>query len=123
MRIDPAQLRALASGETIVAAVDAPEVRTGDTGTLAAGPATRRTLKAAYRRWRDDPPAGHWTAEVVSVHTPEEFEPEAFAARHLFADHPEGGSVIVLRVADGAGPVLSDVAFTARRRSLARALR
>ena len=124
MRLDPAQLRALAEGETVVAIVDATDVRPSDAVLLEAGSPGRRALKPGYRRWLDRAPEGEWPATVTAAHRTEDLDPERFHARHVLADHPQHAAAVVLRVRDGDGrPVLSDVAFSARCRSVTQALR
>ena len=84
---------------------------------------TRRDtdLKPAYRHWADRPVEGEWSAVVEAVHPAALLDPESGSARHILAEAP-GGDLLVLRVYGPDGPVLSDAAFEARRRSVQGAL-
>lgn len=118
---DP-DLRALATGETIVAFVPRAGVTEGDEVVLVgAGPRPAADLKPAYRRWASLPaPPGEWHAVVVAVH-PASLLAGDGAARHVLAE-AGGGDVVLLRVSGDAGTVLSDAAFAARWRSAEAAL-
>lgn len=121
--VPDAELRALASGESIVAFGASGATAPGDRIDLVSAPGDDPgSLAPAYRRWASDPPPGAWTAEVVEVHPVVRFDPEALAARHIRADTPATGDVLLLRVSGAAGPVLSDTAFAARLRSVHGAL-
>ena len=116
-------LLAVATGESIVAFVARGAVEQGDEVELA-GSESRAAdqLQRPYRHWTGrDAPAGPWTAVVEEVHPSAALDPVAGAARHVLARVPEG-DVIVLRVLRNGEPVLSDVAHSARRRSLDAAL-
>jgi hypothetical protein len=123
--VPDADLRALATGETIVAFVPRATVGPGDEVELAAGGRRRpEELKEAYRRWAEaGPPEGTWTAQVEAVHPAAALDPEAGRPRHILDDSalPEG-DLLVLRVSGPEGPVLSDAAFAARLGSLEAAL-
>ena len=119
---DP-ELRALASGECVVAFVPRGSVDEGDevqlTGTARLAP---QALKPAYRRWADiGPPPGTWTAVVDAVEPAAILDPVAGAARHILTE-PGDGDVVVLHVYGADGPVLDDDAYAARRRSVTGAL-
>jgi hypothetical protein len=122
MVTDP-ELRALASGESVIAFVARGTATEGDEVELLAGgslPADR--LKPAYRRWADaGPPAGVWTAVVESVDPAASLDTVAGASRHVLADVGPG-DMVVLRVFGSSGPVLSQVAFDARVESVNAAL-
>jgi hypothetical protein len=123
LEIAPAVLRGLATGETIVLPVAAGTAGPGESVILTA--ASRRVgpdLKPAYARWARRSLTGRWRARIEQVIPAAELDPGSFAARHIFAAHPEG-EILVLRVADADGPVLGQDAFEARRRSVAQALR
>jgi hypothetical protein len=111
---DP-ELRALASGEVVVAFVNRMTVAEGDELTLMpGGPMASQDLKPAYRRWATLPaPEGTWTAVVVSVDPAALLDAEAGAARHIRVQ-PGTGDLAILRVYAPDGPVLSDEAFAAR---------
>jgi hypothetical protein len=116
-------LLALVTGESIVAFAARGAVQAGDEVDLAASgtrPAT--ALQPAYRHWagRDAPP-GDWTAVVEEIHPSAALDPIAGASRHVLVDVPDG-DLVVVRTHGQAGPVLSDVAYGARRRSLGAAL-
>jgi len=119
---DP-DLRALASGETVVAFVPRGAVSPGDEVELApGGPRQPAQLKPAYRRWADaGPPLGSWTAVVESVDPAAALDPVAGVSRHILAE-PGDGDVVVLRVLGPDGPVLGDEAHAARVRSVTGAL-
>ncbi len=120
------ELRALATGEQVACFAPRATVDEGDEVPLGgAGPAPPGSLKPAYAGWAEiDAPEGHWTAVVVAVHPAASLEPEAGAARHILASAPDDGDLLVLRVYGTDGePVLSDIAFAARVRSLEGALR
>ena len=116
-------LRALISGEVIVAFVATGIVTAGDVVTLgSSGPRPAAELKPAYRRWAATAaPDGRWTATVEYVAAADRLDPEAGNARHVLNDAGQG-DLVVLRVAGGDGPVLSDDAYAARRASLDAAL-
>ena len=116
-------LLALVTGESIVAFTDRSTVEQGDEVELtASGHRPASDLKPAYRHWVGrDAPRGEWMAVVEGVHPTSGLDPEAGAARHVLADVPDG-DLLVLRVYGADGPVLSDVAYAARRRSLGTAL-
>lgn len=115
---DP-DLRALATGEVVVGFAARGTVEVGDeVGLAAAGARAPADLKPAYRHWSDaGPPEGNWTAIVEAVHPAALLDGAAGTARHILAAVPEG-DLVVLRVYGPGGPVLSDVAYAARRRSL-----
>ncbi len=117
------ELRALASGESVIAFVARNTVSEGDEVELTSGsslPADR--LKPAYRRWADaGPPAGPWSAVVESVEPAASLDPVAGASRHVLSESGQG-DMVVLRVFASSGPVLSEVAFDARVRSVSGAL-
>ena len=114
-----AEVRALASGEVVVAFVTRMTVGEGDELTLdPTGPVPPEELKPAYRRWAALPaPEGSWTAVVIAVDPATLLDPEAGAARHIRTTAGTG-DLAILRVYDAEGPVLSDEAFAARRRSI-----
>jgi hypothetical protein len=119
---DP-DLRALASGEQIVAFVAHGIVTAGSTVTIAgSGPRIADELKPAYRRWAGAPaPRGRWTAAVDAVLPASQLDNDAGAARHILRESGTG-DLVVLRVAGPDGPVLTDDAYSARRISLESAL-
>ncbi len=114
---------ALIRGESIVAFVTRGVVTKGDEATLeASGTRQANALKRAYRRWANLlSPEGSWTAVVEAVHPTGLLDPVAGSARHVLAAIPEG-DLAILRVYGVAGPVLSDVAFAARRKAVEGAL-
>ena len=123
LAISNPELRALACGEVIVAFVPRGSVSEGDevelTGT---GPLPPAALKPAYQRWSDVPAVEGLTAVVVAVNPAASLEPVAGAARHIL--HDAGlGDLVILRLFTANGPVLSDEAFAARKRSVEGALR
>lgn len=123
MKIPAPDLKALVEGEVVIVFGPRGLVDEGDEVTLEA--AERRDpaeLKPAYRRWADISVSGSWTAMVSAVHPAALLDPVAGAGRHILSSIPQG-DLIVLRVfGDADRPVLSDVAFDARRRSLEGAL-
>ena len=123
MDIPAPDLKALVEGEVVVAFSPRSLVGEGDEVTLEASePRDRAQLKPAYQRWSDVEVAGTWTAIVSAVHPATMLDPIAGTGRHILTSIPRG-DLIVLRVFDDDGmPVLSDVAFDARRRSLEGAL-
>lgn len=123
LRVSDPELRALASGETIIAFVTRGDLTEGDeVGITSSGGLDPEKLKAAYRRWADaEPPHGDLTAIVVSVDPATILDPVAGASRHILMA-PGDGDMAVVRVFDAAGPVLSDEAFEARRHSVEGAL-
>ncbi len=81
-----------------------------------------QSVKPAYHRWlRQSLPEGDWVGVVVAVHPAQLLDPADGASRHVLTTPPEG-DLAVVRVYDGSEPVLSDVAFEARRRSVEGAL-
>ncbi len=119
-------LLALCAGEQVIGFVRRGAADEGEEVELAAGSARAPDeLKPAYRSWAERAaPGGDWTALVVSVHPAVALEPAAGAARHILAEAPDEGDLLVLRVHRPDGePVLSDTAFAARVRSLEGALR
>ena len=112
-------LRALATGETIVALVARSAVSSGtEIGLAAAGPRPPDELKPAYQRWGDvEVPAGEWTALVDDVFPAADLDPIEGPSRHILARLGRG-DLIVLRVHRDGAPVLSDDAYAARRTSL-----
>jgi len=123
LTISDPELRALASGESIVAFVPRMTVTEGDEVELTGnGPVPADHLKPAYRRWADaGPPPGEWTGVVVSVDPAAILDPVAGSARHILAE-PGDGDVVLLRVYGSDGAVLGDEAFSARLRSVEGAL-
>lgn len=117
------ELRALASGESIVAFVARGTLSEGDEIELtASGPRPAAELKPAYARWAAaDAPRG-LSAVVVSVSPAAMLDRRAGAARHILREAGEG-DLVLLRVFTAGGPVLSDEAFAARHRSVEGALR
>jgi hypothetical protein len=117
-------LRAVASGESIVVFAPTGSAGTGTTTPLAgAGPRSPDELASAYRRWAEEPVSGTWSATIIAVHPAEEFDAARLAARHILAAVPRGHDVVAVRVFGEDGAVLSDDAFEARLRSLHAALR
>lgn len=116
-------LHALIRGESIVAFAARGEVTEGDETALEpSGDRPAGDLKRAYRRWANLPsPEGSWVAVVEAVHPTGLLDPVAGSARHILTAIPEG-DLAILRVYDGEGPVLSDVAFAARRKAVEGAL-
>ncbi len=114
---------ALVSGESVIAFVDRGAVTEGDEVTLElAAPRPLEDVQTAYRRWVDQPlPAGAWLGIVVAVHPTSLLDPIRGSARHVLTTAPDGDLAIV-RVYDGAAPVLSDEAFSARRAAVEGAL-
>lgn len=123
LAMDPAELRALASGEIIIAFAPRGTVDEGDEVELVAGDALpAEALKPAYRRWANSPPpAGDHTGVVVAVVPASILDPVAGAARHIRMA-PGDGDIFLLRVFGPDGVVLGDEAFAARRRSVEGAL-
>ena len=116
-------LLALVTGEVVAAFGPRRGVDQGDEVDLAAsGSRPADDLKPAYRHWADrEAPAGAWSAVVEAVHPAALLNAESGDARHVLVTVPEG-DLLVLRVYGTGGPVLSDAAFAARRRSLEGAL-
>ncbi len=87
-----AELRALASGEVVVAFVPRMTVGEGDElALLPGGPMAAEDLKPAYRRWASHPaPEGTWTAVVVAVDPAALLDVEAGAGRHIRAEPGTG---------------------------------
>ncbi len=119
LSLPDAEVRALATGEVIVAFVPRMAVGEGDEVDLGgSGAMPAEDLKPAYRRWAGLPaPEGPWTAVVVAVDPAALLDPEAGAGRHI-RNAPGTGDLAILRVYGPEGPVLSDEAFAARRRSI-----
>jgi hypothetical protein len=119
LSLPDAEVRALASGEVVVAFVARMTVGEGDELTLEpTGEMAADALKPAYRRWASLPsPDGTWTAVVVSVDPAGLLDAEAGGARHIRVE-PGTGDLAILRVYGPDGPVLSDEAFAARVRSI-----
>lgn len=119
---DP-ELRALAEGECVIGFAPRGSVSEGDEVAVSAnGPLPVGALKPAYRRWADaGPPDGAWSAVVEAVGPATALDPIAGASRVILAA-PGEGDLIVLRVFGDEGPVLSDDAFDARKRSVNGAL-
>ena len=107
---------ALISGESVIAFVARGAVTEGDElEIVVSGPRDPAEVKPAYRRWAEAPlPPGNWVGVVVAVHPAALLDPVAGSARHILAA-PQDGDLAVVRVYDGARPVLSDEAFAARR--------
>jgi hypothetical protein len=124
LQLPLSDLIALVSGEIVVAESERGTLSEGDELDLEAGPARpAEELKPAYRRWSYAAvPEGRWTGVVVAVHPAQAFDADSGASRHLLTRALQG-DVVVLRVYSEAGPVLSDVAFDARVRSLEGSLR
>lgn len=123
LTVSNAELRSLATGETIVAFVPRGTLTEGDEVELhAGGPAPGRGLKPAYVRWRTATLAERFNAIVLAVTPAAMLDPVAGAARHILSE-PGEGDLVVLRVFGSDGPVLSDTAFAARRGSVEGALR
>lgn len=116
-------LRALASGATVVAFVPRGSATAGDEIVLhPAGGRPPATLKPAYRHWADGPPPdGEWSAVVVSVDPAGLIDGDAGSREHILEQVPDG-DLLVLRVYGPAGPVLDDVTFRARCRGVEGAL-
>lgn len=123
LTLTDAELRALVTGETIVAFVGRGDLDEGDEVALtSAGPAAAPDLKPAYRRWAEaGPPAGQWIAVVDGIEPAAILDPVAGAARHIRVE-PGDGDLVLLRVYGESGPVLSNTAYAARRRSVIGAL-
>jgi len=116
-------LLAVVTGESIVAFVPRGAVEVGDEVRLAAaGSRTPGEVKPAYAGWVERAaPDGAWWAAVEDVLAASALDPREGASRHVLAGIPDG-DLLVLRVHGEDGPVLSDTAFAARRRSLDGAL-
>jgi hypothetical protein len=125
VQIPNPDLRALASGEVVIAFVNRGAATEGDELDLhGSGPRAESGLKPAYRRWAAGPvPGGPWLGIVDRVDPATILETEAGSSRHILAEAPTTGDVIILRVYGPDGPVLSEDAFTARRASVEGALR
>ncbi len=123
LTISDPELRALASGETIVAFVPRMTVTEGDELDLTGGgPLPTDDLKPAYQRWAEaGPPPGDWTGVVVSVDPAAILDPIAGNARHILSE-PGTGDVVLLRMYGPDGPVLDEETFAARLRSVEGAL-
>ena len=115
---------ALISGEVIMAETGRGEITEGDEYELTVGGMRPpEEVKPAYRRWVNlPPPEGSWTGVVIAVHPAQAFDAASGASRHVLARPPKG-DVVIVRVFGEDGPVLSEVAFEARVRSLEGALR
>ena len=119
MNLPHPDLRAVASGESIVLFAPRGSVTAGDRLDLAGTrPRPERELAAAYRRWADRPVPGRWWATVVEVHPLETFDTERLRARHVLAEAPAGADLVVVMVSGDEGPALSEVSFAARLRSV-----
>ncbi len=117
-----AELMALATGEIVVAYVERGALTEGDEIDLVpSGGRPEAEVKPAYRRWLHVGPPVGYTAVVVSVDPAALLDPHAGSARHVLAA-PGEGDLVLLRVFDDTGPVLSDEAFAARKRSVEGAL-
>ncbi len=123
LTLPDAELRALAIGETITAFVGRGELDEGDEVELrGAGSIPEQRLAPAYRRWATaGSPAGRWVAVVDGIEPAAVLDPVAGAARHIRTE-PGDGDLALLRVYGDDGPVLSDAAYAARRRSVIGAL-
>lgn len=123
LTLSNAEMMALVTGESVVAFVDRRTVDEGDELELdGGGSRADAELKPAYRRWADVPtPHGEWTAVVESIDPAAILDPVAGSSRHILAEAGTG-DLVVLRVYGDDGPVLSDTAFAARRRSVEGAL-
>jgi hypothetical protein len=112
-------LRALATGTTVVAFVPRGAADAGDEVVLhAEGSRPPATLQAPYRAWAEQtPPDGEWSAVVVSVDPAGLIDGPAGAPHHILAHVPDG-DLLVLRVYGPDGAVLDDDAFAARRRDV-----
>ena len=117
-------LRALVSGEVVVAFVERGAASEGDEVALTnCGGLPPEQLKPAYRRWHAaETPPGVWTAVVEAVHPAAIIDSGPGSARHVRMSVPDG-DVVILRVFDAGEPVLSDEAHAARHRSVEGALR
>lgn len=115
---DP-DLRALASGESVIAFVPRATLTEGDEVALSgSGPRSAAELKPAYRRWANaGPPEGSWAAIVVAVHPAASLDRAAGSARHILVE-PGEGDLAILQVFNGTDAVLSEDAFLARRSSV-----
>ena len=123
LSISNAELQGLVTGETVVAFVSRGSLTEGDEVELAGtGAVDAETLKPAYRRWADTAAPEGYSAVVVSIDPAAVLDPVAGSARHLLMTHGEG-DLALLRVFGEEGPVLSDDAFAARKRSVEGALR
>ncbi len=120
LEVSAAEYRGLACGEIVVACTPLGAVRPGARIALTPGRSSP-PLKAAYSRWASRVDPLGLTATVVDVRAAEDFDPDRFAARHLFAEHPSG-EVAVLAVSTDRGAVLGAEAFDARRASVEQAL-
>ena len=125
VQIPNPDLRALASGEVVVAFVSRDAATEGDEVELTgSGPRNERELKPAYRRWADEPaPTGPWFGIVDRVDPATILDSDAGASRHILAEAPADGDVIIMRVYGPDGPVLGEDAFMARKNSVEGALR
>ena len=123
LRLPAPDVLALVTGESIVAFTGRSTVELGDEVELeASGPRPATELQPGYRHWANRPaPEGAWSAVVEEVHPTAALDPAAGASRHVLAAVPDG-DLVVVRVYGPDGPVLSDVAYAARRHSLGTAL-
>lgn len=123
LTISNPETMALITGESVVAFVERRTVDEGDEVELVpGGPLPAEQLAPAYRRWSDLAVSGTgWSAVVESVDPAAILDPVAGSSRHILAE-PGSGDLVVLRIYGPAGPVLSDEAFAARRRSVEGAL-
>ena len=125
VKIPDPDLRALTSGEVVIAFVARGTATEGDEIELhGSGPRRDTELKPSYRRWADEPaPDGPWLGIVDRVDPATILDPDAGASRHILAEAPVEGDLIILRVYGPDGPVLGDDAFVARRSAVEGALR
>lgn len=119
-----AEARALIAGEIIVAFADRGTVTEGDEVSIAVtGELADESVKPAYRRWSREPlPDGPWSGVVESVDPATILDPQAGLSRHLRTS-ARPGDVVVIRIYGPDGPVLTDAAYEARRKSVEGALR
>jgi hypothetical protein len=125
MALSAPELLALVTGEVVVAFAARGTCTEGDEVELGLGAELSATqLKPAYRRWLGaEAPSGRWRAVVVAVDPSRLLGADAGGSRHLRMAAPTDGDVLLLRVEGPDGPVLSDEAFAARRRSVEGAMR
>lgn len=119
LTLPDAEVRALATGEIVIAFVPRMTVAEGDEVALdAAGAMPADDLKPAYRRWAMAPaPDGPWTAVVFAIHSAALLDPSAGSSRHIRTE-PGTDDLAILRIYGPDGPVLSDTAFAARVSSI-----
>jgi hypothetical protein len=125
LQIPNPDLRALASGEIVIAFVNRGAATEGDEIDLrGSGSRPESELKPAYRRWATESVlGGPWLGIVDRVDPATILDREAGSSRHILTEAPAAGDVIILRVYGPDGPVLSEDAFAARRSSVEEALR